>query len=272
MDNKKPMRLLLIEDDLGACLRFSDCAKRRSDILFIGMSDSCDEGIRHVKSGLPEAVILDLQLVKGSGTGIKFLELMAETDLTLYPIIVVTTSNQSNVVLKRIEELGADWYFSKTQQDYSEDFVLDTLLSLRSALHAKQQNGLSPQGDPIKSGAIVESPDDRHNRIYKRIDVELDLVGLKARHKGRGYLREAIYLKIHSEKQLGSSIEQVAYNHKIAYGTVNKGMQTAISSAWDSADIDEIHRHYTARISSKTGVPSPSDFIYYYADKIRNFI
>ena len=272
MDSAKPMRLLLIEDEVGDCLRFSECAKGRPDIKFVGMTDSCEEGIKLVKSQLPEGVILDLQLVKGSGSGLHFLELLTEEDLTLRPIVVVTTSNQSDVVHKRIEELGADWFFSKANADYNEDFVIETLLSLRKALYAKQKKGTPIQSDVRKSGAIVESPDDRRNRIYRRIDVELDLVGVRARLKGRTYLREAIYIKIHSEKQPGSAIEQVARNHKHAYGTINKVMQTAINNAWDNTELDELETHYTARISSKAGVPSPSDFIHYYADKIRNSI
>jgi len=272
MNNVKPMRLLLIEDDVGDCLRFSECARRRTDIIFDGMTDSCDEGLSLVRSHLPEGVILDLQLTKGSGSGLKFLELIAEADLTLRPIVVVTTSNQSPVVLKRIEELGADFFLSKTQQDYSEDFVIETLLSLRNTLDFKQKPGASVQAMPRKPGAVVETPDGRRIRIYRRIDIELDLIGIKVRHIGRTYLREAIYLKIHSEKQPDSSIEQVAKNHMRAYGTINKGMQTAINNAWDSAGIDEIHTHYTARINSNTGVPTPADFIYYYADKIRNSI
>jgi len=272
MENEKPMRLLLIEDDVGDCLRFSECAKRRTDIMFVGMTDSCDEGLSLVQSRLPEGVILDLQLTKGSGSGLKFLELLAKANLSFRPIVAVATSNQSNVVLKRIEELGADWYFNKTQQDYCEDFVVETLLSLRNALPVKQRRETASQGIQQKPGGIVESPDDRRDRIYKRIDTELDLIGIKVRLKGREYLREAIYLKINATKQPDSSIEQVAHTHRLAYGTVNKGMQTAITNAWDNGDIAEIYTYYTARISAKTGVPSPSDFIHYYADKIRNSI
>jgi response regulator RpfG family c-di-GMP phosphodiesterase len=272
MDGEKPMRLLLIEDEESDCLKFSECARRRTDIKFIGMTDSCEEGVKLVKSRLPEGVILDLQLVKGSGSGLRFLELLNDAELTLRPVTIVTTSNQSDVVYKRVEELGADWFFSKVNKDYNEDFVIDTLLSLRQTLYAKQKKDSCSRGNLRKSGAMVESSDDRRDRIYRRIDAELDLIGIRVRLQGRIYLREAIYLKIHSEKQPGSSIEQVAQNHRHAYGTINKVMQTAINNAWDNADIDEIHTHYTARVSSKTGVPSPSDFIHYYADRIRNSI
>jgi ActR/RegA family two-component response regulator len=71
MEKNNPMRLLLIEDEVGECIKFKDCANRRTDITFVGMTDSCEEGINRVKTLLPEAVILDLQLVKGSGSGLQ---------------------------------------------------------------------------------------------------------------------------------------------------------------------------------------------------------
>lgn len=266
MSIDNPMRLLLIEDDVAECLKFKDCSNRRADITFVGMTDSCEEGIKLVKSLLPEAVILDLQLVKGLGSGLKFLELINEEELTFQPIITVTTSNQSKLVCRRVEELGIDWFFCKTQKDYNEDFVIETLLSLRSALHVKQRCSFS--GDR----QTIESPEERNARIYKRIDAELDLIGVRPRLTGREYLREAIFLQITSAKEAGSVIEQVALKHRHAYGTISKVMQTAINNAWDNAAPGELQEHYTAHVSVKTGVPSASDFVHYYADKIRRSI
>ena len=273
--NKEPMRLLLIEDEVGDALRFTECAKRRADIRFVGMTDSCEEGLKLVKSRLPEGVILDLQLVKGKGSGLQFLDDLNATELTLRPFVVVTTSNQSDAVYRLVEGLGADWFFDKNQQSYNVDFVIDTLLSLRRAIDAKQKKGgavIAVQGNPCKSGEIVESPDDRRARIYQRIDIELDLVGIRARLKGREYLRECIYIKIHCFKERGSGIEDVAASHKHSYGTLVKTMQTAINDAWDNTDAEDLRTHYTARVSSKSGSPNVSDFIHYYADKIRNTI
>ena len=273
MDKDTPMRLLLIEDDVGDALKFTECANRRTDIKFVGMTDSGDEGLTFVKSRLPEGIILDLQLVKGSGSGLSFLEALHNANLTIRPIVVVTTSNQSNVVYRRVEELGADWFFCKTQPDYSEDFVIETLLSLRKTLFAKQKK--PPEaipGELRKSGAMVESPDDRRDRIYRRIDAELDLIGVLAKLKGRAYLREGIYFQIHSDKERGSGIEHVANTFKRAYGTVVKVMQTAIDDTWSESDAEELRAHYTDRVSAKTGVPHVSDFIHFYANKIRKSI
>jgi DNA-binding NarL/FixJ family response regulator len=267
MDTAKPMSLILIEDDVGDCIRFKDCANGRMDVKFVGMTDSCEEGIKLVQAHLPEAVILDLQLSKGQGSGIRFLEILNETKLPFRPIVMVTTANASKIVCGRIEELGADWYFCKKQRDYSQNFVFDTLLSLRKHLKPEKQDA---DGEIILE--TMESPEERRIRIYTRIDAELDLIGIRPRLKGRGYLRDGIYIEIHKTKGSKSSIDQVAEKYKHAYNTITLGMQTAINDAWSNAAPGELEEHYTARISVKTGTPTPADFIYFYAGKIRNSI
>jgi ActR/RegA family two-component response regulator len=273
--NAEPMRLLLIEDEITDALKYTDCAKRRADIKFVGMTDSSEDGLRMVKNKLPEGVILDLQLVKGKGSGLQFLETLNETDLTLRPFVVVTTSNVSDAVYALAVELGADFFFGKTQQGFNEDLVVDTLISLRKVMNAKQKKkpmDIPIQGDLGKARDMVESPDDRRNRIYHRIDLELDLVGIRARLKGRLYLREALYVQIHSKKERGSGIEEVAAKYNFTYASIIKTMQTAIDDAWDSGDAEELRQHFTARITAKSGVPYVSDFIHFYSEKIRNRI
>ena len=46
-------------------------------------------------------------------------------------------------------------------------------------------------------------------------------------------------------------------------------MQNAILHAWRITPIDDLSTYYTARINYETGVPTPTELIYYYADKIR---
>lgn len=266
MDKMVPMPVILIEDEVGECIKFRDCADRRADVKFVGMTDSSEEGLKLVQALLPEAVILDLQLARGTGSGIQFLEKLNKTSLAFRPIIMVTTTNQSRIVYDRIEELGVDWFFCKKQRDYSVNFVFDTLLSLRKHLRLGQNHGGPVQRE------LIESPEERRTRIYKRIDTELDLIGVRARYKGRVYLREGIYLQIHTEKESGAVIDQIAKKHIHAYNTISTVMQTAINNAWEGAAPGELEAHYTARISVKAGVPTPSDFIHYYANKISNSI
>ena len=47
-------------------------------------------------------------------------------------------------------------------------------------------------------------------------------------------------------------------------------MQNAIEKAWKTSCIEDLKKYYTARISSSRGVPTMTEFIYYYAEKIKN--
>ena len=275
MEKDKPMRLLLIEDDLADALKYSDVASRRAYIEFIAITDCSEEGISLVKSGLPEGVILDLQLVKGKGSGLQFLELLnKDEDLTFVPLVAVTTSNSSESVRRCLEELGADWYFCKTSQGYDENLVIDTLLTLRPSIDAKQKKGgMRPlQEDLVVSRGMVESLDERRERIYRRIDTELDLIGVRAKLKGREYLREAIYAQVNSDNDRGSGIEEVADMYKRTYSATLRTMQTAINNTWNNADPEDLMKHYTASISAKNGVPYALEFIHHYAERIRNSV
>lgn len=54
-----------------------------------------------------------------------------------------------------------------------------------------------------------------------------------------------------------------------AESSVERAMQNAINRAWNMADTKELLANYTAIIKSDRGVPTLTEFIYYYAMKIR---
>lgn len=267
MDENKPMPLLLIEDDVAECIKFKDCSNNRADITFIGMTGSSIEGLKYVKTRLPEGIILDLELHNGKGSGLQFLSDLKEANLKFRPIIIVTTNSSSNIVYNHVHNIGADLVFYKKQSDYSHEMVINTMITLRKSLHTIQYNELP--GDL----QTIESPEKQKNRIIERINTELDLVGIRVRYKGRIYLQESIYLLITKDK--GSSeavLYKVAEGKKLSYSSVIRAIQTAINKAWDSSNIEDLEKYYTARVNIKTGVPSPTEFIHYYADRIRKTI
>ena len=265
MNQNKPLSLVLIEDDVSECVKFKDSVNRRGDAVFVGMTSSSDEGLKLVKNYLPEGVVLDLELHKGSGSGLQFLDSLRNTKLGLRPIVVVTTNTASNVVYNVVHASGADMIFYKGQADYSPDLVLNTFQALRKSLQAAQQSGVPSD---IQS---IETPEEIKTRLTDRIDTELDLIGISPRLKGRGYFEGGIYLLLTGEQNADSDsiIKQLAIRHKHSYTTIARAMQTAINDAWQSAPIEDLQLHYTARINYHTGVPSPTEFIYYYANKIR---
>ena len=265
MDMDKPMPLLLIEDDAAECRRFKDYADSEADIQFIGMTGSGPEGLKRVRARLPEGIIVDLELHKGEGSGLQFLADLKKMNLPFKPIIIVTTKSISDIVHEHVRDLGVDYIFYKRQKDYSPAMVINTLLALRKFLRSGHRNGAP---DDLQT---IESSEELHDRITQRINAELNIIGISARYKGRKYMTEAIFDLIcnGTDNCSDAILYQVSKKHKITYSSVFRAIQTAINKAWDTTSYDELVGNYPMRIDHNTGVPSPTEFIHNYAEKIR---
>ena len=66
-----------------------------------------------------------------------------------------------------------------------------------------------------------------------------------------------------------SVIQFLVGKYKRASSTISRAMQNAILHAWRISALEDLNTYYTAKINYETGVPTPTEFIYYYADKIK---
>jgi len=264
MDNQKPMKLVLIEDDVADCKAFKDYERTRTDIVFVGMTGDSNEGMRLVKNKLPEAVILDLELSMGQGSGYDFLDEFHKAEFSIRPIVVITTRNRSNTIHTQLHaKYDINCIFYKLQPGYGPEMVIRHLLRFREFFYL--------QGSEASAIMTLETPDELKSRIMSRINAELDAFGISLRLKGRRYLEEAVYLLISKGKNDSEAVfHDVAGAQKNSYDNVIRAAQTAINDAWKNADdIEELLKHYTAPVRRDKGAPTPTEFIHYYADKIR---
>lgn len=265
MDLTRPMKIVLIEDDIFDCKQFTDCAAKRGDINFVGITASSDEGLSFVQNKLPEAVILDLELNRGSGSGTDFLKKFYQLDLPMRPLIVVTTRNRSQIMHTKLhEDFTIEWIFSKEQQSYSADMVIEQLLDLRPFLH--KQRASHP--DLV----TLETPEELEKRIMERISAEMDAFGISPKYKGRRIAEESIYRLIHKKIDGDSEyvFKEIALARGKHYNNIVRPLESAILQAWTNpVDLERLLMVYTAPVRSEVGAPTPTEFIHYYADKIR---
>lgn len=71
----RPMKILIIEDDINDCNNFIECTKNRKDIKFVGITDSDTEGLNIVKHTCPEGIILDLELNNSKTRSYRFIRI-----------------------------------------------------------------------------------------------------------------------------------------------------------------------------------------------------
>jgi two-component system response regulator (stage 0 sporulation protein A) len=256
------LNILLVEDDKSECEAISNYIIHIGDINLVRITNNSVEAIECVKEYSIDAIILDLELHIGSGNGIKFLIDLNELGLPKRPYILVTTNNISRLTHEQVRQLGADFIMTKCQKDYSAGNVIDFLISIKGLL----QSGTQSIGMPIKKSTTVPA-EDMLKKIEKYINREFDLVCISPKLLGRKYLREAIEIVTAGSTDY---CVKIASKYKKSDESIIRAMQNAINVAWRTADIDDLFNHYTAHIHSTKGTPTVTEFIFYYAEKIKN--
>jgi CheY-like chemotaxis protein len=230
------------------------------DVRLVGVTNHIVKALEYVTDSLPDAIILDLELQKGYGNGLAFLDSLKEIKLSVPIYILVTTNNISAFTHEGARKMGADFIMVKSQVDYSAKSVIDLLRSLKNVIHSHRR-AASHSDD-------TESRWQKQHRIMSRIMTELDRVGIPPNAVGRKYLMDGIVLIVDGRNEKICAAISRQYGKTEA--SVERAMQNAIEKAWRTAHIEDLEKYYTARIRSAKGTPTMMEFIYYYAEKIRN--
>ena len=253
------MTILLIEDEPEECQEIAEYIETRTDVQLVGVTNNTQKALELTVDLQPDVIILDLELHKGYGDGLSFLDSLREMNLGFPIYILITTNTISRITHEGARKMGADFIMIKSQEDYSAKRVIDFLCSLKSIIHgSKKTVSHSSHGDKAKSG--------QHK--LNRIIMELDLIGIAPNMLGRKYLMECINLLLDGQSE--NLTKTVAVKNKKSVGSVERAMQHAIERAWKLSCIEDLRKYYTARIHSARGIPTMTEFIYYYAEKIKN--
>lgn len=254
----KILRVLIVEDDTLACQEFKELIEEHRNLYLIGITNESQKAIEYINSYTIDAIILDIELQHGSGSGLDILHSISNSDCINKPFILVTTNNSSKMTLEFTRKLGGDFIMPKQQKGYSVEYALNFLCMMQSTM-----TGLSN-----KHEIIAKPSTDDIRFIRKKIVSELNLVGISPKLKGYQYLIDAIEILIEQPQQ--HICKKVGYIYTKTAASVERAINTAINKAWNESDSHFLAQYYTPRIDPKRGAPTITEFVYYYAIKIRN--
>lgn len=258
----RPLYVLLIEDDQDTCLRFKAEIEEKEDITLIGITNNSYRALELIQEYTPDAIILDLELHQGEGNGLELLEGLRNLSLPHLPYILVTTNNSSSTTYQYAREHGTDFIMCKYQEGYSEKKAVEFLCMMSSIILTTQK-----KENPSHS-STPETTFQKKQRLRRLISKELDYVGISQKAVGYQYLIDAILIVIDEPTHNLTTI--IAQKYHKTNASVERAMQNAINRAWNTMDINALLSHYTAAIRSSKGVPTITEFIYFYANKMKN--
>lgn len=258
----KRIELIVLEDAADERNALIEQIDAKNEYFHLNLATgSSTEAFNEVTSRCPDAVIVDLDLHDGEGDGFEFLQNIKNAHLPCPPYLLVTTWNISQLTFNAARELGADYVLSKARRDYTPEEPLKLLLSIKHLFANRVPK------DTSASAARAEEEHQAEKRLIKRITSEITKVGINPKSKGYAYLTDAIAYVVLENKS--KACDYVARKWGKAESSVERAMQNAINRAWNMADTKELLANYTAIIKSDRGVPTLTEFIYYYAMKIR---
>jgi len=257
----RTLNILLVEDDTEACVKFAEYADMSPNTSIVGVTNNSYRALELVSEMHPDAIILDLELNQGQGNGLQFLQDLKTADIPFKPYILVTTNNTSNTTYDYARQYGADFIMSKHKEDYSEKNAIDFLEMMKDII----QNNINKQ---YSSYSTTESPVQYEKRLKKRIAMEIDKIGISPKANGYQYLIDAIYLAINGTTT--NICVEIGKMYSKTTASVERASQNAINKAWKTEDIEDLLANYTAKIRSEKGVPTLTEFVFYYANKIKN--
>ena len=249
------LTIILVEDDTSTCARFNTYINSLDEVILLNFTNNASQALTLISHYKPDVIILDLELHNGIGNGFDVLSGLSKYKSK--PYIIVTTNNSSQTTYEYSRHLGADFIMYKHQQDYSEEKVIDFLISMKNII---KQNNVQLENADTKDMDIA------NKRIIQLISNELDLIGISRRSVGFNYLVEGIYMSL--DGPIPKLCEQIAKKYKKSEPSVERAMQSAINRAWNSTDIETLLKYYTAYVPTHTSSPSLTQFINYYVDRI----
>lgn len=253
--------ILLLEDDINDCKKITDYVSTLDDFNVVSINNDSNKAIKDIKKYQPHALILDLELHKGCGSGLDVLKALPSLKLTRFPYIVITTNNVSNITYEIARKLGADYIFYKHEADYSAKKIIELL---RLAITIPKTGSYAQPDDEIKE----LSAEEKDKTLKKEIQLKMDVIGISPKYLGYEYLIEAITLAVNNnDDNLYATLGKF---YSKTSSSIERAMQTAINKTWNTADTDTLLNEYTARIDPRKGCPTVMEFVYYYANILQD--
>ena len=183
MGKDKVINIILVEDDLEESKIMQEYINTRSDIKLVATAKSSEIALEKIKTFIPDAIILDIELNGGKGSGLEVLDRINEMKLDTKPIIIITTNISSKTVYTYAHEKGADMIFHKLKDDYSPELVINNIVLL-SEIKSREK---------LNNNSGITSINDFREKISDRIKSELNLIGISSHLIGRNSNRPEKY-------------------------------------------------------------------------------
>ena len=208
-----------------------------------------EEGLKIIKEGTLKYDLIILDLIMPKKDGMSVLKELKSSNITSN--VIVATSYNAPDTIRKVSELGANYYILKPFDMLDlEDKILDTV----SLMDKRSINLFS-------------------NNLQKSISKLLHELGMPSHIKGYQYIREAISMVYDNPEIVGGITKELYPELAIRFDTtvsrVERAIRHAIEVSWNRGDWDLMEDIFGHSVDIDKAKPTNSEFIVTVADKLR---
>lgn len=247
----KKVKLLVVDDNESLVRIIKKHFKDSEDIEVVLEASNGLEGINIINSMSDKFDVVLLDLVMPEKDGIEVLKFMREKKIRKK--VIVSTSYNTQEIIRKVSELGADYYILKP---YNMDLLEEKVKDIT--------NEFDILGDSI---------DLSNNSLQISITKTLHELGVPSHIKGYHYIREGISLIYNNPRIVGGITKElypeIAKKYNSTTSRVERAIRHAIEVSWNRANWDFMEDIFGYSVDIDKAKPTNSEFIVTIADKLR---
>lgn len=244
-------RLLVIDDNKELVSMIKEYFKNHSDITVSLDANDGVEGFKLIEKRGEDYDVIILDLIMPNKDGISVLETMKKKNLAKR--VIVLTSYNNPEIIRRVSELGVNYYILKP-------FELSELEKRVIEL----SDGLSYDSKTV---------DLHHNNLQISTTKILHELGVPSHIKGYLYIREGIMMLYERPEVIGGITKElypeIASKFNTTVSRVERAIRHAIEVSWNRGNWDLMEDIFGHSVDIDKAKPTNSEFIVTIADKLR---
>lgn len=260
MINQMRVRVMVVEDETEVRDEYRRLIKERSILQLVAETDDPDEALQLLEVTTVDALILDLEMPRGSG--ILLLEKLNTMQIEK-PFIAVVTNVVSKVIYDAIRNMGVDYICAKGDPKFSLAVPL-SIIEISAPYRKTKERA------ELISGKLNART--RRDLYGREIEFELSRFGFSLKMLGTSYIQEALMFLVMSDiKEISMTKEMYPYiasKFKTNPTNVERNIRIAIEKVWTEKEVKALKELYSYEWNMNTGRPTNAEFLYNIAKKL----
>ncbi len=254
------IRVMVVEEEGEVREEYKWLIQNRETMRLVAETDCVNEAVFFLETLDIEALVLELELPKGSG--ILLLEKMQRLPIQK-PFVIVVTNVVSKVIYDTIRNMGVDYICTKGDPEFSLEIPLSII-----EISAPYRRG----SKHVKTIVETENPSTLQEIYQRKIEDELFRLGFSNKMMGSIYCQSAILFVMMSEKRNVSMTKEVypviGAKFHVNERTIERGIRTTIEKVWTEQEVWRLRKFYPFAWNAESGRPTNSEFLHNMAKKI----